>query len=150
MWFQFRRWLGQRTSLEPLKLRLQFLPSYLLPTPDSNRLGQGAFGEFFLAKKTIPLTCKSRMCTSCGKRRADEWAERLAERSVGAPTVRFRQELASSSYVLMNFLSSCSSFTMSNAFKPSFLLALTRFSSLLSKASLWMCVQVVICSASAS
>ena len=29
--------------------------------------------------KTIPLTCKSRICTSCGKKHADEWAEKLAQ-----------------------------------------------------------------------
>lgn len=29
--------------------------------------------------KTIPLACKSRMCTSCGKRHADEWADKLAQ-----------------------------------------------------------------------
>ena len=28
--------------------------------------------------KTVPLACKSRVCTSCGKRYADEWADRLA------------------------------------------------------------------------
>ena len=28
--------------------------------------------------KTIPLTCKSRICTSCGKKYADEWADTLA------------------------------------------------------------------------
>ena len=28
--------------------------------------------------KTIPLACKSRICTSCGKKYADEWADRLA------------------------------------------------------------------------
>jgi hypothetical protein len=30
--------------------------------------------------KTIPLTCKSRVCTSCGKKHADEWAEKLPEK----------------------------------------------------------------------
>jgi len=29
--------------------------------------------------KTIPLTCKSRICTSCGKKHADEWADKLAQ-----------------------------------------------------------------------
>lgn len=28
--------------------------------------------------KTIPLTCKSRICTCCGKKHADEWADKLA------------------------------------------------------------------------
>jgi len=31
------------------------------------------------AVKTIPLACKSRICPSCGKKYADEWADRLAQ-----------------------------------------------------------------------
>lgn len=32
------------------------------------------------ATKTLPFTCKSRICSSCGKKHADMWSEDLAER----------------------------------------------------------------------
>jgi hypothetical protein len=35
--------------------------------------------------KTIPLTCKSRICTSCGKKYADQWADRLAQTLFSVP-----------------------------------------------------------------
>ena len=31
------------------------------------------------ATKTVPMACKSRICPRCGKKYADEWADRLAE-----------------------------------------------------------------------
>jgi len=35
--------------------------------------------------ETVPLTCKSRICTSCGKKHADEWAEKLASTLYSVP-----------------------------------------------------------------
>lgn len=35
--------------------------------------------------KTVPLACKSRICTSCGKKHADQWADRLAQTLYSVP-----------------------------------------------------------------
>jgi len=35
--------------------------------------------------KTIAFTCKSRICTSCGKKHADEWADKLAQTLYSVP-----------------------------------------------------------------
>lgn len=37
------------------------------------------------AVKTIPLACKSRICPSCGKKYADEWADKLAQTLYAVP-----------------------------------------------------------------
>ncbi|MEM7533732.1 MAG: transposase zinc-binding domain-containing protein, partial [Chloroflexota bacterium] len=35
--------------------------------------------------KKVPFTCKSRICSSCGKKYADEWAEELSGRLWNVP-----------------------------------------------------------------
>jgi len=35
--------------------------------------------------ETVPLTCKSRICTSCGKKHADKWADKIASTLYSVP-----------------------------------------------------------------
>lgn len=37
------------------------------------------------ATKAVPLACKSRICPSCGKKYADQWADKLAETLFAVP-----------------------------------------------------------------
>ena len=36
-------------------------------------------------KKYVPFTCKSRLCTSCGTKAANEWAERIRHKLLKVP-----------------------------------------------------------------
>ncbi|MDR2700181.1 MAG: transposase zinc-binding domain-containing protein [Nitrososphaerota archaeon] len=36
------------------------------------------------ATKTVPLACKSRICSQCGKKHADQWADELVRGTTNA------------------------------------------------------------------